>query len=198
MSDAHKRSRRYARVSRLPALSEPLDPEIEAYFERAEARGHAILNLHLACAHAPKIIAAKSPLAMALRNDCESPRRYRELAIVRVGQAMECAYELDHHMPILMECGFSQAQADGLQDWRAHKDLYDDKSLAILAWVDSMADNKGAVDDAAFAELSRLFTPRELVEIGYNAAVYFANALILKSFRIEIDAPHTRTTPGTM
>ena len=196
MSDETTRARWHAKVSRLPPLPNPLDPETEAYFARAEARGNSILNLHLATAHAPKIALAKSPLAMALRSECDSPRMYRELAIVRVGQVMECPYELDHHVPLLIECGFTDAQVKALDDWRAHAAMFDEKSRAVLAWIDCMAANKGDVDDATFAELARLFTPRELVEIASNAAIYFGNALFLKSFQIEIDAPHVRTTPG--
>jgi alkylhydroperoxidase family enzyme len=194
MTDA--KARLHAKVSRLPPLPDPLDPDTAAYFARAQARGNSILNLHLATAHAPKITLAKNPLAMALRSECDSPRLYRELAIVRVGQVMECPYELDHHMPLLLECGMSEAQVAALDNWREHRNLYDERSLAVLAWIDSMAANKGDVDDATFAELSRLFTPKELVEIGYNAAIYFGNALILKSFRIELDDAHVRTTPG--
>ena len=196
MSDQPAKDRRHARVSRLPALPDPLDPEVAAYFARLDARGNSVLNLHLATAHAPKIATAKGPLAMALRNDCECPRLYRELAIVRAGQLMECPYELDHHVPLLLECGFTEAQASALEAWRANCSLFDERSLAVLGYVDAMARNRGEVDDAAFADLARVFSPREIVEIAYNAAIYIANALVIKSLRIEIDAPHVRTTPG--
>ena len=109
---------------------------------------------------------------------------------------MDCPYELDHHLPLLLDCGFTEAQATALDAWRAHASLFDERSLAVLALVDAMAADKGNVDDAAFAGMARLFTPREIVEIAYNAAIYFANALIIKTLRIETDAPHVRTTPG--
>lgn len=196
MSDQSSGNRRHTKVSRLPALSEPLDPEVAAYFARLDARGNSVLNLHLATAHAPKITTAKGPLAMALRNDCESPRLHRELAIVRVGQLMDCPYELDHHLPLLLECGFTEAQATALDSWRSNQSLFDERCIAVLGYIDAMAANKGDVDDATFAALARVFNPREIVEIAYNAAIYFANALVIKSLRIEIDAPHVRTTPG--
>jgi AhpD family alkylhydroperoxidase len=189
-------ARRHAKISRLPPLPEPLDPETRAWFERVEARGGSVLNLHLATAHAPKIATAKNPLAMVLRSECDSPRIYRELAIVRVGQLMECAYELDHHAPVLRACGMSDAQMAALTDWRLHLDLFDEASRAVLAFVDAMAANKGDVDDATYAALARCFPPKQIVEITYNAIIYFANALLLKALRIELDEPHVRTTPG--
>ncbi len=191
-----EKSRRHAKVSRLPGLPDPPDAEVAAYFDRMEQRGNSILNLHVATAHAPRILAAKSPLAMALRSECQASRLHRELAIVRVGHRMECAYELDHHAPILKQCGMSDAQVRAVGDWRTHVDLFDDKCRAILAYVDAMLADKGHVDDATFNELARHFSPREIVEIAYNAVIYVANALIVNSLRIELDTADVRTTPG--
>lgn len=197
MTDAvRNKARRHRKVSRLPPLPDPPPPQVAAWFERMEARGNSILNLHVATAHAPSILAAKSPLAMALRNECVSSRLHRELAIVRVGHLMECAYELDHHAPLLVECGMSQRQADAVGDWRANAELFDEKCRAILAFVDAMVGDKGRVDDATFSEFARHFSPQEIVEIAYNAVIYVANALIVNSLRIQLDEPHVRTTPG--
>ena len=193
---APDKSRRTQKVSRLPALARPLDAEAAACFDTMDAQGNPVLNLHIATAHAPKLLKAKSPLAMALRSECLSSRAHRELAIVRVGHLMECSYEIDHHAPILRQCGFTDAQTRAVAEWRAHESLFDDRCRAVLGFVDAMVGDKGHVSDAAYNELSKNFTPQEIVEIAYNAAVYVANALVLNALRIELNTPDVRTTPG--
>ena len=46
------------KVSRLPALTLPLDPIIKQMFDRRDAMGGAVINLSLVRAHAPKIAKA--------------------------------------------------------------------------------------------------------------------------------------------
>ena len=73
----------HIKVSRLPALPKPLDPIVAGLFENTRKRGGHILNLHKVSGHAPKLTSAKRPFTYALRNDCDVPRLYRELAICR-------------------------------------------------------------------------------------------------------------------
>ena len=93
------------KVSRLPPLTIPLDPIIEQLFRETHERGGHLLNLHKTNAHAPRLSRAKKPLTYALRNDCDVPRIYRELAICRTAQIVGCDYEVGHHLPMLERAG---------------------------------------------------------------------------------------------
>lgn len=99
-------------VSRLPGLPSPLDPLVAESFARSQARGSSILNLHLVNAHAPRLWQARIALAYALRAECETPRRYRELAILRTAQLARCSYEETHHRPMAEAAGMSQAPGE--------------------------------------------------------------------------------------
>jgi AhpD family alkylhydroperoxidase len=186
----------HRRISRLPPLPSPLDPICRRLFDETRERGGHVLNLHIATAHAPRIVETKRPFSMALRNECEAPRGLRELAILRTGMMLDCPYELDHHIPLALKAGVTQAQIDALGDWTARLEVYDERQRALLAFLDEMFGRAGEISDATFGEMSRQFSPREIVELIYNATTYYGTALVIKSLRIETDAPHVRATPG--
>jgi alkylhydroperoxidase family enzyme len=186
----------HAKVSRLPPLPKPLDPMVAELFDDTRRRGGHILNLHKVSGHAPRLTRAKRPFTYALRNECTTPRLYRELAICRTAINVECDYELHHHHPLALQAGLSQAQFQALRNWRAKPELFDERQRAVLAFVDEMTLRKGVVEDATFAELARFFSPQEIVELGYTATNYYASGLFMKAMAIEPDAPHKKAAPG--
>jgi AhpD family alkylhydroperoxidase len=186
----------HRRISRLPPLPAPLDPICRRLFDETRERGGHVLNLHVATAHAPRLVETKRPFSMALRSECEAPRALRELAILRTGLMLDCPYELDHHAPLALRAGVTQAQIEGLGDWSAHRSLYDDRQQALLAFLDEMFGRAGEVSDAIFEDMRRQFSPREIVELIYTATTYYGTALVIKSLRIVEDEPHVRATPG--
>jgi alkylhydroperoxidase family enzyme len=172
-------------VSRLPRLPEhPDDPDLAAAFDTIRARGGALINLHLTLGHAAKIFRARLGLSYALRYDAATPRKLRELVIMRTAQISNSHYELAQHIPIALQCGYSQAQLDGLSDWR-RDGLFDAKERALLGHVDQLVGRNGSVDDDVFAELERHFTPEEIVELTILATHYVTTGLLTRSLRIQ-------------
>src|SRR5258707_686223 len=134
-------------ISRLPRLSEhPADPATAATFDMIRARGGDLINLHLTLGHAGKIFQARQMLTYALRFDAVTPRKLRELAIMRTASISGSHYELAQHVPIALACGYTQAQIDSLDKWQ-QAGLFPDKDRALLAYVDQVAGRNGDVDD---------------------------------------------------
>jgi alkylhydroperoxidase family enzyme len=182
-------------VSRLPLMSEhPADPDTAAAFDMIRARGGQLINLHLTLGHAGKIFYARQMLTYALRFDAVTPRRLRELAIMRTAQINGSAYELAQHVPIGRACGFTPAQIDGLGEWR-QAGLFDARERALLAYVDQVVGRDGDVDDAVFAELSRLFSSREIVELTITATQYVTTHLLTKALAIKPESDGRRAAP---
>ena len=184
------------KVSRLPPLTIPLDPIIEELFKETHRRGGHLLNLHKTNAHAPRLSRAKKPLTYGLRNDCDVPRIYREMAICRTAQIVGCDYEVGHHLPMLKMAGATDEQAEKLSTWFDNRHLYDEKQLAVLAMTEEMMNNKGAVTDETFAQVAKHFSPQEIVELLYNSTTYYGNGLFMKALKIQLDAPHRKAAPG--
>ena len=186
----------HVKVSRLPPLPHPLDPIVAELFENTRKRGGHILNLHKVTGHAPKLTSAKRPFTYALRNDCDVPRLYRELAICRTAINVECDYELHHHHPLALQAGLTQAQFNALRQWQAKPELFDAKQKAVLSFVDEMTLNKGQVRESTFKLLADHFSPQEIIEIAYNSTSYYASGLFMKALAIEPDEPHKKAAPG--
>jgi alkylhydroperoxidase family enzyme len=184
-------------VSRLPPLPQPqpLDPILQEMFAKRRAQGGDIINLQIATGHAPQFTRAASAMAFTIRFDAKTPRRLRELIILRTAQIVGSDYEINQHIPLMKMCGFSAAQIAALPQWRT-SDLFDDKERATLAYVEQMA-HGGDVDDPTFAALQKFFTPQEIVEITYTVGSYYANGLLTKALRIEIETDGRETVAGT-
>lgn len=184
------------KVSRLPPLPEKVDPIMEKRFAEQRARGAEPINLHLAQGHAPALSAAKGEFVWKLRNETKLGRRLLELVITRVASIMDCAYELHHHLPMIAQAGYSEAQVKAVGgDWRKDKALFEPKEQALLAFVDELCD-KGNVTDATWEEAARHFSSQEIVEVCYCATSYYANAMFVRAVRLEVDPPDRHTAMG--
>lgn len=196
MADAANPYDHTRKVSRLPPLPEQLDPVLKARFDASISRGGQILNLHRANGHAPNLSKARGELTWALRNSCVSSRFHREMAIVRTAVIVECEYEIQHHYDMALKAGLTQPQVEALLgDWKQQAGLFDDKSKALITYVDGLC-NKGNVPQADFDAMLQHFTPQETVELTYCSTSYYANGLFVKALGIERDPPHVKTAQG--
>ena len=181
-------------VSRLPPLPQPLDPILQQMFEKRSAQGGAIINLQLTTGHAPKFARAASAMAFTIRFDASTPRRLIELTIMRTAQIVGSTYEINQHTPLIKMCGYSDAQIAALPTWQAST-LFDDKERAVLGYVEEMT-HGGDVDDPTFAALEKYFTPQQIVELTYTTGNYYANGLLTKALRIQVEADGRLTVAG--
>jgi len=181
-------------ISRLPPLPQPLDPILQDMFDKRRAMGGAVINLTLTTGHAPKFARASGTMAFAIRFETSTPRRLIELVIFRTAQIVGSEYELNQHRPLMKMCGYNDQQINEVSDWR-RSTFFDDKQRAVLGYVEQMA-NGGNVDDQTFAELSRVFTPQQIVEISYAVGTYYGTGLLTKALKIQLETDGRLTVPG--
>ena len=182
------------KVSRLPPLPQPLDPILQDMFARRRAQGGAIINLQLTTGHAPKFTRAASAMAFTIRFDSTVPRRLLELTIMRTAQIVGSAYEINQHVPLFKMCGYTDAQLAALPAWQTST-LFDDKERAVLGYAEQMA-HGGDVDDPTFATLQKYFDPQAIVELTYTVGSYYANGLLTKALRIQVETDGRETVAG--
>jgi len=181
-------------ISRLPPLPQPLDPILQEMFDKRRAQGGAVINLQLATGHAPKFTRAASAMAFTIRFDAKTPRRVLELIIMRTAQIVGSTYEINQHIPLMKMCGYSDAQIAALPAWQVSS-LFDDRERATLGYVEQMA-HGGDVDDPTFASLQKFFSTQEIVEITYTVGSYYANGLLTKALRIQVETDGRETVTG--
>ncbi len=182
------------KVSRLPSLPQPLNPTMRAMFDKRRAQGGSIINLQLVTGHAPKFAQAASTMAFTIRFDAKTPRKLLELIIMRTAQIVGSRYEINQHIPLSKMCGYSDTQIAALPNWKM-SNLFDERERALLGYVEEMA-NGGDVDDSTFAALQKYFDPQEIVEITYTVGSYYANGLLTKALRIEVEHDGRETVAG--
>jgi alkylhydroperoxidase family enzyme len=181
-------------VSRLPPLPQPLDPILQDMFDKRRAMGGDIINLTLTTGHAPKFARASGVMALTIRFETSTPRRLIELVIFRTAQIVGSNYELNQHTPLMKMCGYTDQQIGEIANWQRSA-TFDEKQRAALGYVEQMA-HGGNVDDPTFAELSRLFTPQQIVEISYTIGTYYSTGLLTKALKIQPETDGRLTVAG--
>jgi alkylhydroperoxidase family enzyme len=136
--------------------------------------------------HNPAIADAWLRLGTAVRfkSDLDGPTR--ELAICLVATLTEAEYECRAHRRIAIELGFSEAQIDGLRDWRT-ANWFDAKQRAVLALTEGLTRDV-AVDDAVFQAARSHLSARQTVELVTAVAYYNMVARFLVGLEIDLEA----------
>jgi alkylhydroperoxidase family enzyme len=127
-----------------------------------------------------------------LRHDWQrSPGRaidplLREMAIVRAGWARGSQFVFSQHCKLLRRLGVAEERIASIPDW-ATATCYDARERAVLAYVDDLVLASGRVPDARFAELQRLLSDVEILELTFIACTYDMSATMSRALRLEFD-----------
>ena len=153
-------------------------------FSTFEAEQREPIDLYRALANAPELLLAYRALPQLLRHAATTPRRLRELAVLRVARQVGSAYEWSHHRPMALKAGVTEAQVAAVDDWAA-ADCFDADERAVLAAVDAI--HRIGLTDAEFAVLVERLGRRGAVEIVVAVAQYEATARIIQALGVEVE-----------
>ena len=172
-------------MARLPLVpTEPDDPVVREVFARFAEEGRAPIELYRVLAHSPKLLRAYSGLATALRYEAETPRALRELVILRTAQLTHSEYEWAHHRKMALGAGVPERQLAELERWD-ESDAFDERERAALRLAEEAHEIE--VTAETFAELRRVFSDGEAVELVLLATFYQAVARVLQALGIEVE-----------
>ena len=173
-------------MPRLPLIEDNSDPRIAAVYEALQSGGHkGFPNLYRLLGHAPAMLKAWTGLAWPLRSEAKTPRALRELMILRGAQIMGADYEWTHHVPMARAAGVTQAQIDGLADWRA-SGLFAPDERAALRLAEEITQGPGASADA-IAEARNFFGESGVVELVLTASFYACVGRVLHSLDVPLE-----------
>jgi alkylhydroperoxidase family enzyme len=110
----------------------------------------------------------------------------RELAIVRAGWARGSQFVFSQHCKLLRRLGVNEQRIASIPDW-ATATCYDARERAVLAYVDDLVLASGRVPDSRFAELQRLLSDVEILELTFIACTYDMSATMSRALRLEFD-----------
>jgi AhpD family alkylhydroperoxidase len=106
-----------------------------------------------------------------------------EMVILRVAHLRGCEYELDHHKRLGRRAGLSDADIERVFTGPA---AWDGGRRALLAAVDELVETRD-IGDAAWTELAKHRSDRELIEIVMLVGQYDSLATTLSVLRVQRD-----------
>lgn len=173
-------------MSRLPMVStDPEDPALRQMFDEVRAHGIALPNVYRVIGLAPPLLRAWLDFAWPLRLQAKTPRRIRELLILRGAQVSGARYEWMHHSAMARLAGVTQTQIDALAGWQQSA-LFDAREQAVLRLAEEVT--RGPAASAACVDaLKPHFTDAEIVELTLTASFYVCVARFLLSMDIDLE-----------
>ena len=150
------------------------------------------VNLYRALGNHPALTGAWTEFANAIRHESATPRRLRELMILRAAQIARSEYEWAHHLRMARKAGVSETKIADLAGWRASVAFAPAERAALALTEAIMACN---VTDAVHAEAKKHFSDAEFIELSLTASFYAMVSRMLDALRVELDADVREHTP---
>jgi alkylhydroperoxidase family enzyme len=161
-------------------------PEAQQMVEQIrQERGGRFPNLFRMQLHNPAMADGWLRLGTAVRFKSELDAPTRELAICLVARLTGAEYEWRGHRHLAAKEGFSDAQLDGILDWRTSEG-FDPRQRAVLNLAEGLTRDVD-VDDATFDAVRAHLTPRQLVELVTTVSYYNMVARFLVGLKIDLE-----------
>ena len=162
------------------------NPEARPLVDRIIAERGEVLHLDRMLLHSPTVAQGWLGYLTAIRQQCQLSGALRELVIMRVAQVNGAPYEADQHRPFALREGVSEKQLDALENWSAHRELFDETQRAVLAYTDAMTRDVHVPEEVA-AAVREEFDHRTLVELTATIAAYNMVSRFLEAMGIHSD-----------
>ena len=133
--------------------------------------------------YAPPVGHALQELGVAIRFRTQLAPRVREMAILVVAQAWDCAYERASHEPIGRQAGLTEPEIQALRDG-ADPGFTDKEEQVAYAVVRALTGPAADLDDEQYDTAVAVLGEQALVELSALVGYYATLALQLRIFRV--------------
>ncbi|MGB7301748.1 MAG: DsbA family protein [Burkholderiaceae bacterium] len=174
---------------RIDYLPEDLAEPAEIVQAVRERRGGHLIELDRMLLYSPNLARGWNHLLGAVRNELDLSKNLRELAMCTVAVINRAEYEFTHHLPIYIETGGSEAQAQALRDpdaALASTQLFSETERAALGLCIDMT-RTVQVNQSHFDACERLLGRQQLVELIATIAAYNMVSRFLVALNVQPD-----------
>lgn len=100
---------------------------------------------------------------------------------------------MGHNVELGRALGLTQEQIDLLHgdSWQ-NSDLFTDKEKAAIRWADEVSHLRAKENEAAFAEMQRYFTTRQIVELTFICGMWNLSGRVAEALRLVVEPPGRR------
>jgi 4-carboxymuconolactone decarboxylase len=144
-----------------------------------------LFNLYATLAHHEKMYPARAGFGSYLQRESLLPPETRELLIMRTGYLLNAAYEWAHHVEAAKAAGLADADIARIAKGPAATG-WDARQRAVLSAADELR-REAFITDATWAELSKHYDMKQMVEIIYTVGGYTMTALAINSFGVQVE-----------
>lgn len=184
-------------MTRLPYPGPAGDDSARDLEQRISAERGEVLAIYRMLLHAPALADGWRHLLTEVRHNAELSGRLREMVIMRIASLNGAVYEADHHRPIALAEGVTNAQLDrvavrgsigGDVLAGAH---FTAAEIDVLTLTDSLTSHV-QVDEKVFARLSERLGPRQTVELVVTIGAYNMVSRFLVALGIDAEPTAAR------
>ena len=169
-------------MPRIPYVDlDTLPPDV-----RSEVGRFGVLNITRMLAHTGPILAPWTAVIHSLLTDADLPPRLRELAILRVGYRLDCAYEHEQHVGVARKVGVGEAAIAAVRTERPDGAALGSDGRAVVEVVDQLLDT-GHLDEDAFAAVRSILGDDATVKLLLAIGCYVTTAFVLNATQVELD-----------
>ena len=172
-------------MSRLPPVDEKSSPELGKVFAEILATRGYVSNAFRPLGHAPEGLKHLARLGAYCKYETDLPERLRELSILCAARGVPYAWT--HHRTLAVQAGLPQAAVDDIGAGRIPS-MLPASEQAIVRYVQELF-SPNFVGAAAFSELARHFSPRQITDISLAATYYRALGTMVMAFGVEMESP---------
>ena len=146
---------------------------------------HNAVNVRATMAHHPELSRTFHGFASSVLSAEGTPRRQRELVILRMGWNCQAVYEFGQHTMYGMAHGVTKAEVSAVtRPLSEHP--WNDQDRVLLQMTDDLYTDD-CVSDATWAELTTHWSTPEVFEFLMSALCYRAVSGFLNSCGVELD-----------
>ena len=146
---------------------------------------HNAVNVRATMAHHPELARAFGGFTGFVLNEASTPRRQRELVILRMGWNCQAEYEFGQHTLYGLANGVTDDEIGAVTRPLSQHSWSNEDRILLQMTDDLHADD--CVSDATWADLTAHWTTQEIAEFVMAALCYRAVSGFLNSFGVERD-----------
>ncbi len=119
--------------------------------------------------------------------------KIQQLVIIKTSALNQSAYCMSHNVPLGRKVGLSEAQIAAAQrdDYLRSPDL-DDRQKAAIRWADAVTQMTARDDDAAFAEMRKHFSEKQIVELTVFCGMWNYSNRLCEALHVDLERPDKR------
>jgi alkylhydroperoxidase family enzyme len=156
-----------------------------------------ISNFSQVLAHQPAALAGWMLPNQSIRLDnvATDPEyvKIQQLVIIKTSALNQSAYCMSHNVPLGRKVGLSDAQIAAAQgdDYLRSPDL-DDRQKAAVRWAEAVTQMTARDDDAAFAEMGKHFSEKQIVELTVFCGMWNYSNRLCEALHVDLERPDKR------